>query len=98
MGELVIATCRELDRRRREGLRQGDRVRPVRPEFHAENVDVQTVPNVGSYDNAFLAYVTDRDDEEIDHYIERSWGTMFCTQQPPQVVDETEAPAPVLAA
>lgn len=217
MGELVIATCKE-DLSWIDGVAKDyERVTvydkcDVRPEFHAENVDVQTVPNVGSCDNAFLTYITDRYDslpdrvnftkgtrgnirpiecaslqeknhakcandmlywkikdwsfthnktqdfpfmkvdrknmrewvesdtllstemyedsacnlilgghfsasreqirnmpkevyanlkeqqrfanEEIDHYIERSWGTMFCTQQQPQLVDETEAPAP----
>ena len=214
MGELVIATCKE-DLRWIDGVAKDyDKVTvydkcDVRPEFHAKNVDVQTVPNVGSCDNAFLTYITDRYDslpdrvnftkgtrgdvrpiectsrpdhvrcandllgfklhnwaftnnktqnfpfkttvhdsmrewvekdtllstemyedsacnvvfgghfsatrdqirnvpravyanlkeqqrfanEEIDHYIERSWGTMFCTQQQPPVVHETEAPA-----
>ena len=50
MGELVIATCNRISAGS-TALRKITRESPcttsvTRPEFHAENVDVQTVPNV----------------------------------------------------
>lgn len=63
--ELVVATCKE-DLSWIDSASAGyDKVTvydkcDVNPTFKANNVIVHSVPNVGSCDNAFLSYITDR--------------------------------------
>lgn len=65
--ELVVAVCKENIEWINDAALKYDKVTvydkcEVGPAFDASNVSVRQIPNVGSCDNAFLTYITERYD------------------------------------
>lgn len=65
--ELVVATCKEDLSWIDDHARTFDKVTVYdkcgeKPTFKSPNVEVQSLPNIGSCDNAFLTYIVDRYD------------------------------------
>jgi|APSaa5957512622_1039677.scaffolds.fasta_scaffold23152_2 hypothetical protein len=76
--ELVVATCKEDLSWIDEVSEHYDRVTVydkcnILPTFKSPNVSVESVPNVGSCDNAFLTYIIDRY-ETLPHKVEFTKG------------------------